>query len=242
MEKDLTTIVEQEELDSVTGTFGFGVTTETDVKPLMSRSYTARSSQVWRKGPFTLFTQPVRNDLIHVGKELVRNEGVRFADIEQIWLNPSDRNRHGWTDSCRHEFKSGWSGMGGYCLATGVAWFYRFSEEEWEIWIHVTESLAALTQLLINAACLQGSRYVELIDNHCVVHVNTSARTRDKRLKFAGRMRRQIKKKYGISVRSLLLPSAVNVIGDTLSRGAFDEFWAEVRRRNFPVAGWQRSR
>ena len=45
MEKDLTTIVEQEELDSVTGTFGFGVTTETDVKPLMSRSYTARSSQ-----------------------------------------------------------------------------------------------------------------------------------------------------------------------------------------------------
>ena len=101
MEKDLTTIVEQEELDSVTGTFGFGVTTETDVKPLMSRSYTARSSQVWRKGPFTLFTQPVRNDLIHVGKELVRNEGVRFADIEQIWLNPSDRNRYGWTDSCR---------------------------------------------------------------------------------------------------------------------------------------------
>ena len=131
MEKDLTTIVEQEELDSVTGTFGFGVTTETDAKPLMSRSYTARSSQVWRKGPFTLFTQPVRNDLIHVGKELVRNEGVRFADIEQIWLNPSDRNRYGWTDSCRHEFKSGWSGMGGYCLATGVAWFYRFSEEEW---------------------------------------------------------------------------------------------------------------
>ena len=100
---------EKEELESVTGMFGFGVTTKTNMKPLMSRSYKAKSSSLWRKGPYTLLTQPFRNDLIIVGKELVRNEGVRFADLEKIWLNPSDLSRYGWTDSCRHKYR--WDGV-----------------------------------------------------------------------------------------------------------------------------------
>lgn len=51
------------------------------------------------------------------------------------------------------------------------------------------------------------------------------------------RMRHRIKEQYGISVRSLLLPSKVNVIGDTISRGDFGGFRRELKRRGFSIAG-----
>ena len=235
--KEAGNTIEQEEFESQIGTFGFGAQVTRDVKPLMSRCHAAVHSTVWRRGRLTLFTQAVKNDMVLVGEKLVENEGVDFVDSEELWLNPTLKLGYGWTDSCREDDPEEWSGMGGYCLQSGFAWYYRFDEIEWEMWIHVTEALAALVNLIINREDLRGHRFVEMIDNHCVVHVNTSSRTRDKRLKLMGRMRHRVLEKYGISIRSLLLPSKINVIGDTISRGDFDGFRREIKRRGFSIAG-----
>ena len=76
--------------------------------------------------------------MVLVGEKLVENEGVDFVDSEELWLNPTLKLGYGWTDSCREDDPEEWSGMGGYCLQSGFAWYYRFDEIEWEMWSHVT--------------------------------------------------------------------------------------------------------
>ena len=119
-------------------------------------------------------------------------------------------------------------------MLTGLAWYWEFDDAEREgIHIHITEMVASLVNILISRHELRNSRLVELVDNEGVVHVQFSARTTDPRMKLVNLIRRQKLQEFGISVQTRWLITHKNILGDTLSRGRFDLFWKEIRRRGF---------
>ena len=124
--------------------------------------------------------------------------------------------------------------MGGFCALTGLAWYWEYDDAEREgMQIHITEMVASLVNIMVSRHELRNSRLVELVDNEGVVHVQFSARTTDPRMKLLNLIRPQKLQEYGISVQTRWLSTHKNILGDTLSRGKFDLFWEEIRRRGF---------
>ncbi|MEC7229934.1 MAG: hypothetical protein VXV91_01890, partial [Verrucomicrobiota bacterium] len=177
--------IEHKELESIVGTFGFGSVCVSKAKPLLSRCFAAIHSKIGRRGQYSLLTQTCKNDLNAINQEFIKNIGVPFADPELLFLNPSSMLHYMWSDASRSKSKEDFSGMGGFCLLTGIAWYWEFSDKEREgMQIHITEMVASLVNILISRHELRNSRLVELVDNEGVVHVQFSARTTDPRMKL----------------------------------------------------------
>ena len=115
--------IEHKELESIVGTFGFGSVCVSKAKPLLSRCFAAIHSKIGRRGQYSLLTQTCKNDLNAINQEFIKNIGVPFADPELLFLNPSSMLHYMWSDASRSKSKEDFSGMGGFCLLTGIAWY-----------------------------------------------------------------------------------------------------------------------
>ena len=197
-------------------------------------SYRPVFGGVGRRGAYALLTKQCKNDLNAIHAEFIKNIGVPFADPEPLFLNPTSMLHYMWSDSSRSKNPKDFSGMGGFCALTGLAWYWEYDDAEREgMQIHITEMVASLVNIMVSRQELRNSRLVELVDNEGVVHVQFSARTTDPRMKLLNLIRRQKLQEFGISVQTRWLSTHKNVLGDTLSRGKFDLFWKEIRRRGF---------
>ena len=226
--------IEHKELESIVGTFGFGSVCVAKAKPMLSRCFSVVHSKIGRRGAYALLTRQCVNDLNGIHAEFIKNIGVPFADPELLFLNPTSMLHYMWSDSSRSKNPKDFSGMGGFCALTGLAWYWEYDDAEREgMQIHITEMVASLVNIMVSRHELRNSRLVELVDNEGVVHVQFSARTTDPRMKLLNLIRRQKLQEYGISVQTRWLSTHKNILGDTLSRGKFDLFWEEIRRRGF---------
>ena len=225
--------IEHSELESIVGTLGFGTVAIPRAKPLMSRLYGVIHSKLGRWGKYALLSDLTKTDILRVIAEFEKNDGSPFVDGDELWLNPTSMLHVSWSDASRSPDDDSFSGIGAYCSLSGLAWFYEWdAEEAKKIKIHVGEMLAQVTNELLNKDVFAHSRILELVDNRGIVYVSHSARTRDPRLKLLSLLRRQILESANIRAQTRWLSTHKNVLGDTLSRGKFDEFIREIERRN----------
>jgi hypothetical protein len=85
-----------------------------------------------RRGAYALLTKQCKNDLNAIHAEFIKNIGVPFADPEPLFLNPTSMLHYMWSDSSRSKNPKDFSGMGGFCALTGLAWYWEYDDAERE--------------------------------------------------------------------------------------------------------------
>ena len=95
-------------------------------------SYRPVFGGVGRRGAYALLTKQCKNDLNAIHAEFIKNIGVPFADPEPLFLNPTSMLHYMWSDSSRSKNPKDFSGMGGFCALTGLAWYWEYDDAERE--------------------------------------------------------------------------------------------------------------
>ena len=135
--------IEHKELESIVGTFGFGGVCVAKAKPIPSRCSSVVHSKIGRRGAYALLARQGISDLNGIHAEFINNIGVPFADPELLFLNPASTLHYMWSDSSRSESPKDFSGMGGFCTLTGLAWYWKYDDAEREgMQSHITEMVA----------------------------------------------------------------------------------------------------
>ena len=97
-----------------------------------SRCFSVVHSKIGRRGAYALLTKQCKNDLNAIHAEFIKNIGVPFADPELLFLNPTSMLHYMWSDSSRSKNPKDFSGMGGFCALTGLAWYWEYDDAERE--------------------------------------------------------------------------------------------------------------
>ena len=225
--------MEVKEFRSLLGTLNFGLITAPAARRHNQTGYNLLYSKrpiEHRKGrQVRTLTDKVKVAFANLRKAFVTATGYAMMD-ELVHFEPSTPEHQGWTDACREP--RGFSGMGGYCRLTDQYWFYELKGQELELPIHITEFIASLIQLRLNAKELSGEQYREHIDNMAVVSVMKTQHARDERMVELLRIRREILDQFGIEVDTRWIASKANSMADALSRDAEDEFLEEVNEES----------
>lgn len=230
--------MEVSELKSLMGTIEFGLVTVQGGRAHMTRAYRLLHSPA----PFDRvggragrkLSPEVLTDFKALRELFATTTGAAMID-DFAPFKPTSACHVGFTDACREQAYGSYSGMGGWHVLTGRYWYYQLSEEEKCLPIHITEQLAQLIQLTLNAEALQDSSYIEFIDNAAVVSVSRSDGARDARMAELLLVRRAILLKYGIEVQTRWISSKENRQADQISRDAVDEFVTEARAARIPL-------
>jgi hypothetical protein len=230
--------IELSEFKSLMGTIEFGLVTIPGGRAHLTRPYRAMHSPaplVRLKGRRGRVLSPeVKFDLAAVRDLFAQTTGAALMD-DCLEFKPTSACHVGFTDSCRELAFGSYSGMGGWDVLTGRYWYYQFSEAEKVLPIHISEQLAQIVQLRLNAEALRGSKYVEMIDNAAVVSVSRTEGAKDPRMAELLLVRRALLLEFQIEVQTRWISSKENRQADQISRDAVDEFVAEAREAGVPL-------
>ena len=223
--------IEMVEFQSLMGTLNFGIMTVPGARMRMARAYRLLHSKKppdRRKGRRgRVLSDEVKQDFAVILSQFKNSTGVvLFEEVEQFV--ETTKRHSGATDACRELAFGSYSGMGGVCLKTGKYWWYDLSEEEKVLPIHITEFIAELIQLRLNAEELRGSSYLEWIDNAAVVSVLRSQGAKDQRMSELLMIRQALLSEYDIKVESRWLSSEDNKLADLISRNEVESFKKEA--------------
>lgn len=230
--------IEISEFKSLMGTVEFGLVTVQGARMHMTRPYRLLHSPApfdrinGRRGRY--LSPEVRSDFAAIRELFATTTGAAMID-DCITFQPSSECHVGFTDSCRELAVGSYSGMGGWDVLTGRYWFYQFSEAEKVLPIHITEQIAQIVQLRLNAEALRDSSYVEMIDNAAVVSVSRSEGARDERMAELLLVRRAILLEFNITMQTRWISSKENRQADQISRDAVDEFISEAAAAQIPL-------
>ena len=115
--------------------------------------------------------------------------------------------------------------MGGYCPNTGIVWFYRFSQHQPALPIHVLEGLEGLAQISLNSGELQGERYLAHLDIQCALGSLRSTRgVEDTMLYVLALLRNHTLDLNVILAQEEFVGSEMSNLADHLPRGLFGDF------------------
>ena len=129
--------------------------------------------------------------------------------------------------------------MGGYCPNTGIAWFYRFSQHQLALPIHVLGSLADLVQISLNSGEIQGERYLAHLDNHSALGSLLSTRgVKYPKLNVLALLRTHALDLNGILAQDEFVGSEKSDLAGPLSRGLFCEFLERAKGKGFSKIRW----
>jgi hypothetical protein len=177
--------------------------------------------------------------LRRIGEELRVSGGLAPFHAGNGWEEGTEFEAQGWTDANREDDPAAYSGMGGFCPETRIVWFYRLSERQRScLPIHITEDVAEIVQLCLNAPFLSKKRYLGHIDNQAsLASIRSTHGVRDHRMNEVALVRKHLMDHHDILAMSDFVPSDDN-ISDAISRGDFPRFIREAGEKGFSEFTW----
>jgi hypothetical protein len=177
--------------------------------------------------------------LRRISEELRVSGGLAPFHAGNGWEEGMEFEAQGWTDANREDDPAAYSGMGGFCPETRIVWFYRLSERQRSrLPIHITEDVAEIVQLCLNAPLLNKKRYLGHIDNQAsLASIRSSHGVRDHRMNEIALVRKHLLDHSDMLAMSDFVPSEDN-ISDAISRGDFNRFIREAGEKGFSEFIW----
>ena len=143
------------------------------------------------------------------------------------------------TDANRGYGLEAYSGMGGYCPSTGTVEFYRFSQHQLALPIHVLEGQADLVHMPLNSGELQGERYLANLDNPSALGSLRSTRgVKESKLNVLVQLRNPTLDLNSILAQEEFVGSEKNDLANPLSRGLFGEFLERAKEKSVSKNRW----
>lgn len=218
--------LEAVEFRSLMGSLNFGILTVPGHRKRLGRAYRAlHSPKPWdfAHGRLGRVLGPEVKEDFRVLKEAFKDApGVVLMDeLEDFW--PSSEEHVGFTDACKEV--GGYSGMGGVFKLTGRWWWADLTDEEaFVLPIHITEMVAEIVNLRLNAKELKNSKVEAWCDNAAVVSVLKTQSSRDQRMVELLLVRQALLESYNITTIVEWIASEDNKMADLISRGDIEEF------------------
>ena len=115
--------------------------------------------------------------------------------------------------------------MGGYCPNYGIVWFYRFSQHQLALPMHVLEGLECLAQISLNSGEFQDERHLAYLDKQSDLGSLRSTRgVKDPMLNVLALLWNHALDPNGILAQEEFFESEMSDLADHLPRGLFGDF------------------